>query len=257
MQANKVRNVWYDFNPHFANRGVVHDQIDLDKRLATLFCPGPFYYFVFDFGTYTFAMVSESYKTIIGLEPTELTIDQYLGRAHPDDVEYLSKCERVASKFLFEFLKPQEIPNYKVSYPIRFLTANNTYKLFLRQSVGVSFDESGRMSRVYAVDTDISHITTHFNRRLSLIGLNGEPSYTNIDVFSDNATDFKPAIGELTPREVQVLRLLAEGATAKEIADMLSISELTVKKHRENLLRKTKARNVAHMVALGIKNGLI
>ena len=113
------------------------------------------------------------------------------------------------------------------------------------------------MSRVYAVDSDISHITTKNNRRLSLIGINGRPSYTNIDVFKDDATDFEMGISKLSAREIEILQYMAEGFTAKEIAATLTISQLTVKKHRENLLRKTKAKNAAHLVAIGIKNGLI
>jgi len=61
----------------------------------------------------------------------------------------------------------------------------------------------------------------------------------------------------LTTREKEVLRLLAEGATTKEIAQKLSIAEPTVRKHRENLLKKTESKNTAHLIASGIKLGLI
>lgn len=43
---------------------------------------------------------------------------------------------------------------------------------------------------------------------------------------------------KLTPREREVLQLVAEGQTNKEIADILSISERTVEKHRANLMKK-------------------
>lgn len=61
----------------------------------------------------------------------------------------------------------------------------------------------------------------------------------------------------ITPRELEVLQYLADGATTIETSTHLSISELTVKKHKENLLRKANARNAVHLVAIAFKTGLI
>ncbi|RYE59382.1 MAG: response regulator transcription factor [Sphingobacteriales bacterium] len=48
---------------------------------------------------------------------------------------------------------------------------------------------------------------------------------------------------QITDRELEVLRLLAEELTSKQIADKLFISERTVETHRKNLMRKTGANN--------------
>lgn len=61
--------------------------------------------------------------------------------------------------------------------------------------------------------------------------------------------DPSPLLEPITPREQQVLRLLAEGATNREIADRLVISLTTVKKHVGNLLLKLAAENRTHAVA--------
>jgi DNA-binding NarL/FixJ family response regulator len=53
----------------------------------------------------------------------------------------------------------------------------------------------------------------------------------------------------LTPREKQVLELVARGAHDREIAQQFAISESTVKKHVQNILRKLQARNRAEAVA--------
>jgi two-component system nitrate/nitrite response regulator NarL len=55
-------------------------------------------------------------------------------------------------------------------------------------------------------------------------------------------TDRKPA-GNLTEREDEILRYIARGARDREIAEALFISESTVKKHVQNVLRKLHARN--------------
>lgn len=59
----------------------------------------------------------------------------------------------------------------------------------------------------------------------------------------------EPAEVTLTPRELEVLELIAQGARDREIADSLVVTESTVKKHVQHILRKLHARNRAAAVA--------
>ncbi len=61
----------------------------------------------------------------------------------------------------------------------------------------------------------------------------------------------------LTPREREVLQLVAEGHTNSAIADILSISVKTVEKHRANLMSKLEVNDLASLIREGIKRGLI
>jgi RNA polymerase sigma factor (sigma-70 family) len=65
-----------------------------------------------------------------------------------------------------------------------------------------------------------------------------------------------PRIGEITPRERDVLRLVAEGLTNQQIAERLVVSEHTVHRHVTNILRKldlpSRAAAAAHAVRAGI-----
>jgi len=62
---------------------------------------------------------------------------------------------------------------------------------------------------------------------------------------------------ELTPREHEVLELVARGGTNAEIASQLGVSENTVKFHMKNILQKLHARNRAEVVAFALTSGLI
>lgn len=62
---------------------------------------------------------------------------------------------------------------------------------------------------------------------------------------------------DLTPREVDVLRLIANGNANKEIADQLSIGEASVKSYVANILSKLDAKDRAHAVKIGLKRGII
>jgi DNA-binding NarL/FixJ family response regulator len=61
----------------------------------------------------------------------------------------------------------------------------------------------------------------------------------------------------LSPREKEILQLIAEEHTSGEIGKMLFISEKTVEKHRANLMEKLHVRNLAGLVRLAVKYGLI
>jgi DNA-binding NarL/FixJ family response regulator len=61
----------------------------------------------------------------------------------------------------------------------------------------------------------------------------------------------------LTPREADVLRLIAGGNANKEIAARLSLTEETVKSHIRNILSKLAANDRTHAVTIGLKRGII
>jgi DNA-binding NarL/FixJ family response regulator len=61
----------------------------------------------------------------------------------------------------------------------------------------------------------------------------------------------------LTPREIDVLRLIAKGNANKEIAGQLSLNEETIKGHVKNILAKLGVHDRTHAVTTGLKRGII
>ena len=78
--------------------------------------------------------------------------------------------------------------------------------------------------------------------------LSAEVSYE----LAEHATD-----DVLTPAEIRVLRLIAEGNANKEIAEQLSVSEETVKGQVRNILSKLGAKDRTHAAMIGLKRGII
>ncbi len=62
---------------------------------------------------------------------------------------------------------------------------------------------------------------------------------------------------ELTPREEEIVKLVAEANTSREIAEMLHLSEKTVENHRANAMKKLGMRDRVELVRYAIRQGLI
>ena len=67
----------------------------------------------------------------------------------------------------------------------------------------------------------------------------------------------QPAKDPLTPREREVLKLVAEGKANKEIAELLFISVRTVENHRANMMNKLKFKKTADLIRFAMQKGYI
>ena len=61
----------------------------------------------------------------------------------------------------------------------------------------------------------------------------------------------------LTPRELEVIKLIAEGLTSEEVGETLMIAKNTVDRHRDNILEKLGMRNRVDLTRYAIKRGLV
>jgi DNA-binding NarL/FixJ family response regulator len=91
----------------------------------------------------------------------------------------------------------------------------------------------------------------------------GEAAVTRHDTarlmrrFADRAHRRPGPVESLTPREIETLGLVAEGLSNKAVAQILSISENTVKYHMRNILQKLGAQNRTEAVTHAIRAGLL
>jgi DNA-binding NarL/FixJ family response regulator len=91
--------------------------------------------------------------------------------------------------------------------------------------------------------------TTFFTSRVAEMVLSGFLE-TRVDVS-------KPRKDRLTPREREVVQLLSEGKTSKEIATQLKLSVKTAETHRTNVMRKLDLHSVADLVRYAVRNNLV
>ncbi|HAD98046.1 MAG TPA: hypothetical protein DCG19_11615 [Cryomorphaceae bacterium] len=241
---------------YLAEKSAAPVKINFEELVASFFCPGPHYYYILDSPTLHFEYESKDTSRILGQSITHEPLEVLLNRVHPDDIPFMVKCEGIVADFLRTQVEPEKITKYKINYCIRERVADGSYRLFLMQNTTLSTTTDGALLKVLGVHADITHISAMNNHKLSFIGLDGEPSFLGLDVWSD-AIDFKARPQKVSARERQVLQWLAHGCTARETAAQLHISEETVISHKKNLMNRFECRNAVQLVAFAIRNGFI
>lgn len=86
---------------------------------------------------------------------------------------------------------------------------------------------------------------------------NGESGMVSPQLTGPPAPDEAQKVGILTPRQKQVLRLLAEGRSQKEIAGIIDVSVRTVEFHKYELMRRLAVRSYAELMAVAARHGFI
>ncbi len=256
---NKTREIFklFDDASHFISRkgGKINRSI-INNLLSNLYSPGPSFQYVFDFSLRDFTYVSPSIKNVLGLEQDELDINKFMELIHPEDLKHFLHSQELGSYFMFSFIKKEQLPHYKLSYQFRLKTENKGYKLFLHQAIASSWEDDFKMSSSFTNHTDISHITTVNNYKVSFINIVGGKSYYGIRAIEDlNSGFFSKKI--ISDKEFEVLNLIAEGFRSKEIANYLNISDHTVATHRKNILKKTNFGTIPQAITHFIREGLI
>lgn len=231
-------------------------KVSVPNLVANMYSPGASYQYILNFHDFNFDFVSPSVKEILGVDIQNFKLTDLVGRIHPDDMPYFLKMEELVLHFIYKVIPPLEIPFYKVSYQYRIKTKSGDYKLFLQQITTLSIDEKGQLHRVFGNHSNINHITKVNNQCLTLLGMEGRPDYYNIRSKTD-FTKKQSKEKQYTEREIQILHLLSEGKTSKEIAEQLFISYDTVRTHRQNILLKSASKNMAQTISQAIRNGLI
>jgi DNA-binding NarL/FixJ family response regulator len=78
-----------------------------------------------------------------------------------------------------------------------------------------------------------------------------------VDIYQSQRLDASPRAARLTPRERQILKLLAEGKSAKDVAGLLDLSVRTVESHRFNLMRKIGVHNKVELLTYALREKII
>lgn len=200
------------------------------------------------------SMVREGIKQLLELDQNI----QVVGQAN-DGIECLELLEKVnADVLLLDINMPnknglevlEEIKKKKVNIKVLILTIHNEIEYLLK---AVEIGINGYMLKDSESAELIKAIVSVYQGenfiQASLIPILNSKL---IDRNSDKAK-----INELTKREMEVLKLVAEGLFNKEIASKLDISERTVKNHVSNIFKKIEVADRTQAAVFAIRNNLV
>ena len=245
----QLHNVWLN---NRSSQDTSLPQISFGDLTNSIISTGPFCYYIIDFFNMGLSHVSESIKMLTGLNPDTVTFTDILGSIHPDDLDFVIKAEAFLTRFFDKKIGREKLLSYKISYNLRSRVSDGSYVMFNHQALMLTLDESGGYGKSLNINTRIDHISKVNNYKVSLIGLHGEPSFMGIGL-EDSPEQAEP----YSKREIDVIKLLAEGLSSKEIGDKLFISQETVKTHRKNILEKAGCKNTSQLISGCIRQGLI
>jgi DNA-binding CsgD family transcriptional regulator len=204
----------------------------------------------------SYLYMSSSVKNLLGYESKEIMAagpEFLLNLMHPDDLKELMGN---TFKKLVEYYHNTPLDQKKhirSSYDYRIKRADGKYARLLQQTVVVDIDKDGNplvdigiISDIteYKKDNKISLLISRYDQTEGFVTLNTPP-------------DLEPKKDRISQRELEILKLLMQGFSSKKIADELHISINTVKNHRQNLLEKTKSKNIAELITFALSNSII
>jgi DNA-binding NarL/FixJ family response regulator len=111
--------------------------------------------------------------------------------------------------------------------------------------------KSDAKSHLVAALEAVAQHQPYFTPRISEMVLQGYLKPSN------HSGETSLPLERLTPREREILQLVAEGRTSKEIAAALNVSDKTVEAHRANLTNKLNLHSVAELVRYAVRNEII
>jgi len=208
---------------------------------------------IIDHATFMYRYVSNNIEDVLGVSKQELMdsgVSKALAIMHPDDLVTLSPVFVKATEVILSV--PLEQRSYvHFCYTMRYNTPKGLLRYY-QQTIPITLNDAGLPYLALALISDITEYSREegVNYKLSL-NLPAQPIKTLV---SGNAsTSFSP----FSDREKEIVFLLSDGMDTNQIAEKLFISEGTVRKHRQNILEKTGAKNSVHLVRMAVANGWV
>lgn len=209
--------------------------------------------FIIDHATFTYRYISDNVEDVIHVSKRDL-MEKGMGKSlelmHPEDMIAITPIFTKATEAILT-IPPRERLYVHFCYTMRYNTSKGIKRIY-QQTIPITLNDSGLPYLALALISDISQYAKHdgVNYRLSL-NLPGKPVRV---ILSGSVNDTESPLSE---REKEVVKHLADGLDANEIAEKMFISEGTVRTHRKNVLEKTGAKNSVHLVRMAIANGWV
>lgn len=206
---------------------------------------------VLDYFKRSYFYASENFYNIFGFEKESIlgtSLEQLRKRIHPED--FIINIAAIKAR---QFIYSQHIEkrkDFKFTQEVRFLNDKKKYIRCIIQSSNIELDAKGHFwLNMCLCDLAPKQDINTPGSAVLWNTVTGEP------IFSQEGKNIN--LEHITPREKEVLSLIANGMKSNDIAQDLFISVNTVNNHRRNLIEKLNVANTTEAVKQAIKLGII
>lgn len=207
---------------------------------------------IFDMTTLSYSFMTRRFRFLIGADQDAAMqegMTYFFQMMHPQDIELFFDTSIRAFSFLTA-LDPAEKRAYKTCQDFRIRQPEGSWIRLIQQIIVLELDPEGNIQLVLIV-----------NDRSPLHDLDVPARRYMEHMPSGKRVLFEPsdarAPSPVSPRELEVLGLIARGYHSRDIADYLGISVATVNNHRQHILQKMNTTNTAEAVAYAAELQLI
>lgn len=210
---------------------------------------------IFDLRSLQFDFVSKNTEEVLGYAPElfkEKGLDFCNQIKHPEDLSRSWKLLKQVWDYIIA-VPPADREHYKFNYDYRILKPNGEEVGILEQNAVLQQDSKGNITHILGICNDI----TNWKKTDKQVASITTDLHDNITFLIPDDNSLLQSQTILSKRELEIVRLLAQGLSSKSIADRLFISVHTVNTHRQNIIQKTGTKNTGELINFATCHGLI
>ena len=202
---------------------------------------------VIDIKSMKYIYNSPNYAEFAGWDEKDIKeggVQYAFSQIHPDDVPGVVQFSELINTY-FQKLPNEEKGFYRSYWDFGVFTKEKKYLKVLQHDCAIKYDDEGKIDELLVFVSKVDGLIASDSQHLRIT--NGKESF----FFKyEHKTKINLLLENLSPREMEVVRLIAKSMSMKEIAAHLGISFNTVKVHSAHMMRKLKARNSIEMINL-------
>lgn len=237
-----------------------HHLGNIDKQ-NSLLTSGSVVYSIFSHVTFKFDYISPNVKQMLGVSAEQLIALDYreflTEYFHPEDLQIVSQN---IFPDLADYVKQNEIDpitRISINYSYRMKTARENWIKIEQQASPLQSDGNDNILLTQSFYLLVGEAEGEGTNPITLsIFIRDADGLYHLKYSKTYSDQNKKGTG-ITPREMEILKLLAEGKTSSQIGNMLYISESTVTTHRKNMLEKFGLSNTSELIAFAFKAGIL
>jgi DNA-binding CsgD family transcriptional regulator len=229
------------------------------RKIVSRFAPVTF---VVDFATKKYMYVEEACFDLLGFTSNyliETSLKTYLDKFHPAYYEITNTNVFSDNLTFLKSITTDQYADHVFSYNYKIMNAAGNYINVLQRFSFVPGKKTGEPSGMIGVIFDI----THFKNDNTIVHTIEKTSryddeLINTLVYKKVHPVYEVASLQLmSKRELEILKLMAEGFGSKQIAHKLHLSINTINNHRKNMLQKANCNTSAELLNRAVKHGLV